>query len=129
RTGRIDARGRGSAAPARLRRRRAGPHNNVPRHNNGDRHHNHGVRHMKATTMATRTVAALLAVGMVAAAGACSHKGHEEAAGTVTLVVGDFGNFGYKKLIRQYEQEHPTVKVVEKVGEYNEHHENLTKAL
>jgi ABC-type glycerol-3-phosphate transport system substrate-binding protein len=75
----------------------------------------------------------MLALGVLATATACggSSGGSSDGAGqpVITLVVEDFGNFGYKKLIREYEQAHPNIKVVERVGEYNKHHEDLAKHL
>jgi cellobiose transport system substrate-binding protein len=85
---------------------------------------------MTVRKVAARAVATLLAVGVLAAAGCGSADpagGGDD--GTITLVVEDFGNFGYKKLLREYEQAHPNIKVVERVGEYNAHHEQLTAHL
>lgn len=77
-----------------------------------------------------RLVAALVAVGTLAAASGCGDgAGKTAIEDVVTLVVADFGNFGYKKLLREYEQAHPNIKVTERVGEYNKHHEELAAQL
>jgi cellobiose transport system substrate-binding protein len=51
--------------------------------------------------------------------------------GPVTLVVNDFGTFGYKEagLFTAFEAAHPGVTIVENVAEYNDHHNNLIKHL
>jgi cellobiose transport system substrate-binding protein len=87
---------------------------------------------MKVRRSATRAVATLLAAGLLAAATACggASDGPADAdRSAITLVVEDFGNFGYKQLLREYERAHPNIKVVERVGEYNKHHEDLAKHL
>jgi len=50
---------------------------------------------------------------------------------STTLVVNDFGTFGYKDagLYAAFEASHPGVKIVENVNEYNNHHNNLVKHL
>jgi cellobiose transport system substrate-binding protein len=68
------------------------------------------------------TVAAVTALGMV---GACSKNADDAkpaADGQIKLVVDTFGDFGYKALVAQYQQEHPNVKVelrsVQKLDDY-----------
>ena len=61
-------------------------------------------------------------------AAACGTADAADQAG-ITLVVRDFGNFGYKKLLREYEAAHPGIKIVEEVREYQEHHAALRDAL
>lgn len=48
---------------------------------------------------------------------------------TVTLVVRDFGNFGFKKLLQEYENAHPGLRIVEEVREFQEHHRLLREVL
>lgn len=67
------------------------------------------------------TAAAVTALGMV---GACSKNTETTPAadGQVNLVVDTFGDFGYKALVAQYQQDHPNVKVelrsVQKLDDY-----------
>ena len=70
-------------------------------------------------------VAAATAIGMV---GACSKDADEggssdtSQSGDITLVVDSFGDFGYKALAKQYEADHPGIKVqlrsVQKLDDY-----------
>jgi cellobiose transport system substrate-binding protein len=70
-------------------------------------------------------VAAVTAIGMV---GACSKdtddggQGGQSQTGDITLVVDSFGDFGYKALAKQYEADHPGIKVqlrsVQKLDDY-----------
>jgi cellobiose transport system substrate-binding protein len=70
-------------------------------------------------------VAAATAIGMV---GACSKDTDEGGgsgdaqSGDITLVVDSFGDFGYKALAKQYEADHPGIKVqlrsVQKLDDY-----------
>jgi cellobiose transport system substrate-binding protein len=70
-------------------------------------------------------VAAATAIGMI---GACSKDtdqgggGTDAQSGDITLVVDSFGDFGYKALTKQYEADHPGVKVqlrsVQKLDDY-----------
>ena len=48
---------------------------------------------------------------------------------TVTLTVSDFGNFGFKSLMQEYHRTHPNIRVVERVGDYQAHHDELAKQL
>jgi cellobiose transport system substrate-binding protein len=75
-----------------------------------------------------RAAAALLALGLLAGATACTRTTADDE-NVITLSVDTFGNFGYKSLLREYEERNPTVKVVEHVTEYNAHHDNLTAKL
>jgi cellobiose transport system substrate-binding protein len=65
--------------------------------------------------------ASALAVGVLAAG--CGGSGDDSSNGTVTLRVNLFGKFGYQDLYRQFEKEHPGVKIVETaegdLGKYN----------
>nr|WP_255670013.1 extracellular solute-binding protein [Aeromicrobium wangtongii] len=62
-----------------------------------------------------------LAVGVLAAG--CGGSGDDSSDGKVTLRVNLFGKFGYKDLYKQFEAEHPGVKIVESaegdLGKYN----------
>jgi cellobiose transport system substrate-binding protein len=75
-----------------------------------------------------RAGAALLGLAVLAAAAACGTADAGEDA-RITLVVRDFGNFGYKQLLREYEAGHPEVRIVEEVGEFQQHHDDLRKNL
>jgi cellobiose transport system substrate-binding protein len=50
-------------------------------------------------------------------------------AGTITLKVNFWGDFGLTALKAQYEKDHPTVKIVLNSGEFNAQHEDLQKKL
>jgi cellobiose transport system substrate-binding protein len=74
--------------------------------------------------MRIRGIAAVAALGMVASVGlaACgSSDGTTSTTGTLRVSV--FGKFGYDKLYRQFEKDHPGVKIVESsegdLGKYN----------
>jgi cellobiose transport system substrate-binding protein len=73
----------------------------------------------------TQRIAAAAAASLVvgALAAGCGGSSDEESSGTVTLRVNLFGQFGYKDLYRQFEKEHPGVKIVETaegdLGKYN----------
>src|SRR5262245_12327336 len=79
---------------------------------------------MKAENMRTRFAAALV-LGLVAvpALAGCGSGDDDGASGDVTLRVSDFGNFGYAALYKQFEKDHPGVKIVESaegdLGQYN----------
>lgn len=75
-----------------------------------------------------RAGACLLALAMLGSAVACGSADAADQA-TVTLVIRDFGNFGYKTLLREYEAAHPGVRIVEEVREFQEHHRTLRGAL
>ncbi|GAA2498194.1 hypothetical protein Ahu01nite_037770 [Winogradskya humida] len=47
----------------------------------------------------------------------------------ITLTVDDFGSFGYKQLLREYEAAHPELRVVERTTAFTKHHELLTQRL
>src|SRR4051794_11244125 len=75
---------------------------------------------------------AFLATALVAAAcGSGGDSGGGSGTKSTTLVVNDFGTFGYKDagLYAAFEASHPGVKIVENVNEYNTHHNNLVKHL
>ena len=73
----------------------------------------------------TQRIAAAAAASLVvgALAAGCGGSSDEESSGTVTLRVNLFGSFGYKDLYKQFEKEHPGVKIVESaegdLGKYN----------
>jgi len=52
-----------------------------------------------------------------------------ESDGVVTLKVNDWGDFGLKDLITQYQKDHPNIKIVENVGDYDKQHQDLAKFL
>jgi cellobiose transport system substrate-binding protein len=83
-------------------------------------------------TRAVRLGALLAALALVAAA--CSGDGDVAEAGgdgneKVTLTMALFGDFGYEGLIKDYEADHPNVKIRQKIAEFNEHHDSLTTSL
>jgi cellobiose transport system substrate-binding protein len=81
-----------------------------------------------------RILGAFLLAGVLAS---CSSGGGDNEGGgsstttpeNVRLVVNTFGNFGYKELYKQYQQQHPNVTIVENVTEYNQHHQQLATRL
>lgn len=46
-------------------------------------------------------------------------------AATVTITIGDFGDMGLKELFKQYMKLNPGIKIVEKSGEFNAHHQGV----
>lgn len=76
---------------------------------------------MNRTQRMAAAAASALAVGVLAAG--CGGSGDDSSDGTVTLRVNLFGKFGYADLYRQFEKEHPGVKIVETaegdLGKYN----------
>lgn len=75
-----------------------------------------------------RLVTASLAV-MLASAGAACTAGGDTSDGKVQLTIANWGNFGYAELIKEYEAAHPGIDVVERVGDYNQTHQNLAQKL
>jgi cellobiose transport system substrate-binding protein len=73
--------------------------------------------------------AAVAGVLLLAGAAACRADDQVTADDRVTLTVDTFGNFGYKALLREYQADHPELRVVERVLEYNEHHQKLSERL
>src|SRR5262245_56886605 len=78
------------------------------------------------TDMNSHRIAAAAALGMVVSLGLTACGGSDEGGSgesTGTLRVSVFGNFGYDKLYRQFEKDHPGVKIVESsegdLGKYN----------
>jgi cellobiose transport system substrate-binding protein len=72
---------------------------------------------------ATRRIAATVGVLLTASAALAGCGGDSDGADDTTLRVSVFGNFGYEKLYKQFEKDHPGVKVVETsegdLGQYN----------
>ena len=52
-----------------------------------------------------------------------------DADAVITLTISDWGNFGFKPLIRDYQRLHPKIRVVERVEDLDEHHKALTTQL
>jgi cellobiose transport system substrate-binding protein len=75
-----------------------------------------------------RIAAALLGLAMLASAAACGTADATDD-DKITLVVRDFGNFGFKQLLREYENAHPDIRVIEEVKEFQEHHKQLRENL
>jgi cellobiose transport system substrate-binding protein len=68
-----------------------------------------------------RPLAVLLACGAVLLASACGGSGKTDASGnnnadepTIELTIATFNEFGYEDLYREYEAEHPNIKIVER---------------
>jgi len=76
---------------------------------------------VKRTQRIAAAAAASLVMGVLAAG--CGGSSDDEAGGDVTLRVNLFGQFGYKDLYKQYEKDHPGIKIVESaegdLGKYN----------
>lgn len=49
--------------------------------------------------------------------------------GKVTLTIATFGDFGYEKLLDEYEQEHPDLRIESRVTDFDTHHKSLTTQL
>jgi len=75
--------------------------------------------------MKAHRIAAVAALGLVASLGlaACGSDDGGSGSTTGTLRVSVFGNFGYDKLYKKFEKDHPGVKIVESsdgdLGKYN----------
>jgi cellobiose transport system substrate-binding protein len=76
---------------------------------------------VKRTQRIAAAAASSLVVGMLAAG--CGGSDDGGSSDTVTLRVNLFGQFGYEELYRQYEKDHPGIKIVESaegdLGKYN----------
>ena len=75
-----------------------------------------------------RRGAVLGAVGvlLLGLTSACGGGDDAEADGKITLTVATFNEFGYEELIKQYMEENPDIKVVQKkTGTWEEHRDNL----
>ncbi|AWB92725.1 ABC transporter substrate-binding protein [Aeromicrobium chenweiae] len=76
---------------------------------------------MNRTKRIAAAAVSSLVVGVLAAG--CGGSSDDGSGGSVTLRVNLFGQFGYKDLYKQYESEHPGVKIVESaegdLGKYN----------
>jgi cellobiose transport system substrate-binding protein len=78
------------------------------------------------------TVAAALAGGVLAGCSASGGSSSDDAGGTVTLKVGDFGTFGYNDkgagLFAEYMKLHPNIKIVEDNNANEQNYWNATQA-
>jgi cellobiose transport system substrate-binding protein len=77
-----------------------------------------------AATSAAATSAAPTAAATTSASAASTSAASGE---KVTLKITDWGNFGLKGLIAQYQTMHPNITITEVTGDYNTTHENLQK--
>ncbi|GAA4061076.1 extracellular solute-binding protein [Nonomuraea soli] len=87
---------------------------------------------------ARRAVAAsLLVLGLAACGGGTtgtstgtgSTADPAKPAEKITLTIGLFGDFGFKPLYEEFKKTHPNVEIVERVTQFNDHHNNLIKRL
>lgn len=78
----------------------------------------------KKTPTAAATTAAT-----TAATAAASGSTPADSGAKITLKITDWGDFGLKTLIPQYEAMHPNITIVETTGDYNTTHQNLQKFL
>lgn len=76
-----------------------------------------------------KSLAVLLAVAAVVAAGAVASTATAKSNETITLRVGLFGDFGYRDLYKQFEASHPNIEIKEGVQQYADHHASLAKYL
>jgi cellobiose transport system substrate-binding protein len=81
------------------------------------------------STLIRRLVATGLAAMLASAGTACTAGGNSSGDGKIQLTIGDWGNFGYSELIKEYEAAHPEIDVVERVGDYNQTHQSLAQKL
>jgi cellobiose transport system substrate-binding protein len=80
-----------------------------------------------------RPIAVLLACGAVLLASACGGSGDSDASGNkaydgpkIELTIATFNEFGYEDLYREYEAQHPNIKIVErKASTVDAHIKNL----
>lgn len=85
--------------------------------------------------MAPVLTASLLVLGVAACgSGSTGTTGSTGAAAPaaaekVKLTIGLFGDFGFKPLYEEYKKTHPNVEIVERVTQFNDHHNNLIKRL
>jgi cellobiose transport system substrate-binding protein len=84
--------------------------------------------------IATTTAVGLLALGTLVGCGGgaatpAGSPSSSAAAEPITLKIADWGDFGLKPLIAQYQQAHPNVTITEVTGDYNTTHDNLQKYL
>lgn len=88
---------------------------------------------MTSTTSRWRRAAVATAVVAITASALAACSGSDSsgtsAGGKVDLKIADWGDFGLKPLIAQYEKANPDVTITEITGEYNTTHENLQKYL
>ncbi|BCJ55655.1 ABC transporter substrate-binding protein [Actinoplanes sp. NBRC 14428] len=79
-------------------------------------------------TSVRRFATLVAAAALVVTTAACGGDASADDA-RITLTVDDFGNFGYRGLLREYEAAHPGVRVVERVSDFTQHHEDLARRL
>ncbi|WIN00652.1 extracellular solute-binding protein [Actinoplanes oblitus] len=78
-------------------------------------------RSARVVAAAAATALALTACG--------SGSGGDSGSDKITLSVSLFGNFGYQELYKQYEKDHPNIKIQERTADYNAHHRDLATHL
>ncbi|MFI5937179.1 extracellular solute-binding protein [Actinoplanes sp. NPDC051494] len=78
--------------------------------------------------MIRRFLAAFAGLALLSGSAACG-TGDGTADDRITLTVDDFGSFGYKQLLDEYEAAHPELRVVERVTEFKQHHQDLAARL
>jgi cellobiose transport system substrate-binding protein len=77
------------------------------------------------------TAVGALFIGLAVLATSCADSDSEGSSdsGKIKLVINDFGNFGYKDLIKEYQQSHPNIEIAERTSEFNAHHQRLSQSL
>lgn len=77
-----------------------------------------------------RFLALGLATALTSTGAACTaNGGGSSSGGKIQLSIADWGNFGYLKLIKEYEAAHPNIDVVERVGDYTQTQQSLAQKL
>lgn len=76
-------------------------------------------------TARVRRLAVVAVLGALVVSG-CSGGGDDE---NVTLTIATFGDFGYEKLLEEYEKEHPNLRIESRVTDFETHHQGLTTQL
>ena len=82
-----------------------------------------------SSTAATSAPAPATAAASASASTSVAASTPADSGEKITLKITDWGDFGLKGLIPQYEALHPNITIVETSGDYNTTHQNLQKFL